>query len=53
MVVRERSEHEALKRWASPGEIANVIAFLASDGSSFINGADVLVDGGGPRSDRP
>ena len=46
VVVRERSEHEAFKRWASPAEIATVIAFLASDEASFINGADILADGG-------
>ena len=27
-------------------EIATVIAFLASEESSFINGADILADGG-------
>jgi cyclopentanol dehydrogenase len=46
LVVRERSDHEAFKRWAAPAEIASVIAFLASDQASFINGADILVDGG-------
>jgi NAD(P)-dependent dehydrogenase (short-subunit alcohol dehydrogenase family) len=46
LVVRERAEHEAFKRWATPAEIATVIAFLASDESSFINGADILADGG-------
>jgi cyclopentanol dehydrogenase len=46
IVVKERSEHEAFKRWATPAEIATVIAFLASEESSFINGADILADGG-------
>ncbi len=46
VIVQERTAHEAFKRWASPGEIANVVAFLASDQASFINGADMLVDGG-------
>jgi cyclopentanol dehydrogenase len=46
VVVKERAEHEAFKRWASPAEIATVIAFLASEESSFVNGADLLADGG-------
>ncbi len=38
VIVRERTAHEAFQRWASPREIASVVAFLASDGSSFVNG---------------
>lgn len=36
----------ALGRVAQPGEIANVIAFLASPRSSFMTGSIVLADGG-------
>lgn len=35
-----------LKRLGQPDEIANVIAFLASDESSFMTGSVVVVDGG-------
>lgn len=35
-----------LQRIGKPEEIANVIAFLASDEASFITGTDILVDGG-------
>jgi 3alpha(or 20beta)-hydroxysteroid dehydrogenase len=35
-----------LKRQADPTETANVVVFLASDDASFVNGTDVVADGG-------
>jgi len=36
----------ALKRFAEPEEIANLITFLASDEASFITGSEYNIDGG-------
>ena len=39
-------ETTAMKRTSTPQEVAHVIAFLASDRSSYLTGATVAVDGG-------
>jgi NAD(P)-dependent dehydrogenase (short-subunit alcohol dehydrogenase family) len=45
-VKKLREGEQALGRWADPSEIAESIAFLASDRARFITGADLLVDCG-------
>ena len=44
--INKRLESCALKRLGKPEEVANVVLFLASNLSSYINGQDLIVDGG-------
>ena len=44
--VRSYTVDVPIKRRAEPMEVANVVAFLASDESSFMTGSAVMVDGG-------
>ena len=37
---------QALKRIGKPEDVADVVAFLASDGARWITGASIPVDGG-------
>ncbi len=43
---RQSTERNALKRWATPKEIAGPAVFLASPAAAFITGAVIFVDGG-------
>lgn len=45
-ILQETAKTLPMKRFATPQEIANAIVFLLSDASSYITGAELLVDGG-------
>jgi NAD(P)-dependent dehydrogenase (short-subunit alcohol dehydrogenase family) len=45
-IVDEYVENTTVGRHATPDEIANLVAFLASDEAGFMSGALHLVDGG-------
>jgi NAD(P)-dependent dehydrogenase (short-subunit alcohol dehydrogenase family) len=44
--LKEYFRHISLGRGGTPQEVANAIAFLASDAAAFIHGAALVVDGG-------
>jgi NAD(P)-dependent dehydrogenase (short-subunit alcohol dehydrogenase family) len=43
---RQIASFYPVERIADPSEVANVVRFLVSDDSSFVNGASIVVDGG-------
>ncbi|HEX7166008.1 MAG TPA: SDR family NAD(P)-dependent oxidoreductase [Acidimicrobiales bacterium] len=49
-VVERIEEQTPLRRWATPEDIADVIAFLASDAARFVTGETIAVDGGMSRT---
>jgi 3(or 17)beta-hydroxysteroid dehydrogenase len=44
--VRERDPKQIMARFAEPQDIANLVLFLASDESRFIQGAELRIDNG-------
>jgi 3-oxoacyl-[acyl-carrier protein] reductase len=42
----DRERVNLLGRGAVPDDIANAVAFVASDEAAFVTAADILVDGG-------
>ncbi|GHF28738.1 oxidoreductase [Streptomyces mashuensis] len=42
----DSARQSVLGRVGTPEEVAQAVAYLASDAASFVNGADLLVDGG-------
>ncbi|TML37826.1 MAG: SDR family oxidoreductase, partial [Actinobacteria bacterium] len=45
-VVEAVQAQTPLGRWAQPSDVADVIVFLASDGSRFVTGETISADGG-------
>ncbi|MCP8968384.1 SDR family NAD(P)-dependent oxidoreductase [Ectobacillus ponti] len=45
-VFEEKSSHHPRGRYGDPAEIAHVVLFLASPYASYVNGANIRVDGG-------
>ncbi|VEU22213.1 DEKNAAC103231 [Brettanomyces naardenensis] len=48
--IEMMTEFIPLGRVGGPEEVANVIAFLASDNSTLLSGVDIQVDGGAAQS---
>jgi NAD(P)-dependent dehydrogenase (short-subunit alcohol dehydrogenase family) len=42
MLVRETP----VGRWGEPGDVAKLVVFLLSDDAAYINGEDIMIDGG-------
>jgi len=42
----DAAQRVPMRRWADPDEIGRVVVFLASDLAAYINGAQIVVDGG-------
>ena len=45
-VVESVDALTALRRWASPADVADVVVFLASDAARFVTGETICADGG-------
>lgn len=44
VIPQDVLDQDPLNRMCAPGDISNVVLFLASDESSFVNGAEIRVD---------
>lgn len=44
--TQERARRVPVGRIGDPAEVARVVAFVAGDGASYLNGVDLVVDGG-------
>ena len=49
-VIEAVEAQTALRRWATPADIAGVVVFLASDAARFVTGETVCADGGMART---
>jgi NAD(P)-dependent dehydrogenase (short-subunit alcohol dehydrogenase family) len=49
-VIEEVEAQTALRRWATPDDIAGVVVFLASDAARFVTGETICADGGMART---
>jgi 3-oxoacyl-[acyl-carrier protein] reductase len=51
VVIASESQREIpVRRYGTPEEFGDVVAFLASEGASYINGVALPIDGGLSRS---
>jgi NAD(P)-dependent dehydrogenase (short-subunit alcohol dehydrogenase family) len=52
-IFNKLAAHTVFNRWSQPSEVANAVAFLASDAASYITGSALMVDGGWTAIDGP